>query len=54
VITQKDRKYYVAVEGKKYSVLLHPDTRDRGYWIECPSLPGLRICGAIRPLVCKG
>jgi len=37
---QKERKYNVAVRGKKYSVVLHADTEDGGYWIECPSLPG--------------
>jgi predicted RNase H-like HicB family nuclease len=37
---QKERKYNVTVRGKKYSVILHADTEDGGYWIECPSLPG--------------
>ena len=37
---QRERKYEVTVRGKKYSVILHPDTEDSGYWIECPSLPG--------------
>ena len=37
---QKEKKYEVMVKGKKYSVILHPDTEDGGYWIECPSLPG--------------
>ncbi|MEW6686326.1 MAG: MerR family transcriptional regulator [Candidatus Edwardsbacteria bacterium] len=37
---QKERKYEVTVRGKKYSVILHPDTEDGGYWIECPTLPG--------------
>jgi antitoxin HicB len=40
VTTQKDKEYYVTVEGKQYSVILHPDNKDGGYWIECPSLPG--------------
>lgn len=35
-----ERKYSVSVRGKKYSVVLHPDTEDGGYWIECPALPG--------------
>ena len=37
---QKERKYEVTVKGKKYPVILHPDTEDGGFWIECPSLPG--------------
>lgn len=37
---QKERRYVVTVRGKKYSVTLHTDTEDGGYWIECPSLPG--------------
>jgi predicted RNase H-like HicB family nuclease len=36
----KDRKYEVTVKGRKYPVILHADTEDGGYWIECPSLPG--------------
>lgn len=40
VALQKERKYEVTVRGKKYSVKLHPDTEDGGYWVECPSLPG--------------
>jgi len=37
---QKEKIYKVTVKGKAYSVVLHPDTQDGGYWIECPSLPG--------------
>jgi predicted RNase H-like HicB family nuclease len=37
---QKERRYAVTVRGKKYPVILHRDTEDGGYWIECPSLPG--------------
>ena len=37
---QKERKYEVVVRGKKYTVTLHADTEDGGYWIDCPSLPG--------------
>ncbi len=37
---QKERRYEVIVKGRKYPVILHPDTEDGGYWIECPSLPG--------------
>ena len=40
VAFQQDKKYNVTVRGKKYSVRLHPDTEDGGYWVECPSLPG--------------
>lgn len=41
VITLKrEKKYEVVVRGKKYSVILHPDIEDRGYWIECPLLAG--------------
>ncbi len=37
---QKERKYQVTVDGKKYTAILHPDTEDGGYWVECPELPG--------------
>lgn len=37
---QKERKYEVTVRGKIYSVILHPDTKDGGYWVECLSIPG--------------
>lgn len=40
IALQKERKYEVSVKGKKYLVILHPDTEDGGFWIECPSLPG--------------
>ncbi len=40
VALNKEKKYSVSVKGKKYSVVLHPDTEDGGYWIECPALPG--------------
>ena len=41
VITlQREKKYEVTIKGKKYSVILHPDTEDRGYWVECPTLAG--------------
>jgi predicted RNase H-like HicB family nuclease len=36
----KEKRYDVSVKGKKYSVVLHSDTEDGGYWIECPTLPG--------------
>ena len=37
---EAERKYEVAVKGRKYPVVLHADTEDGGYWVECPSLPG--------------
>jgi predicted RNase H-like HicB family nuclease len=40
VSMQKEKKYEVNVKGKKYAVVLHPDTEDGGFWIECPVLPG--------------
>lgn len=40
VALQREKKYTVTVKGKKYSVVLHADTEDGGFWIECPSLPG--------------
>ncbi|GBE00641.1 MAG TPA: MerR family transcriptional regulator [Nitrospirae bacterium] len=40
IALQKERKYEVTIRGKKYPVILHPDTEDGGYWVECPSLPG--------------
>lgn len=36
----RDRKYKVSVKGKSYDVVLHPDTEDGGFWVECPSLAG--------------
>ena len=36
----QDRKYKVAVKGKNYDVILHPDTEESGFWVECPALPG--------------
>lgn len=35
-----EKKYAVTVKGRKYQVVLHADTEDGGYWVECPSLPG--------------
>ena len=40
IALQKEKRYDVTVRGKKYSVILHPDTEDGGYWVECPALPG--------------
>ena len=34
------RKYKVRVKGKTYEVVLHPDSEDGGYWVECPVLHG--------------
>ena len=36
----QDREYKVSVKRKTYSVILHPDLEDGGFWVECPSLPG--------------
>ncbi len=37
---QKERRYDVEVRGKKYSVILHTDTEDGVYRMECFSIPG--------------
>src|SRR4030066_2164284 len=37
---EREKKYTVTVKGKKYSVILHADTEDGGFWIECPTLRG--------------
>lgn len=37
---ETERKYEVAVKGHRYPVVLHADTEDGGYWVECPSFPG--------------
>ncbi len=36
----KDRKYKVVVNRKSYDVVLHPDTEEGGYWVECLALSG--------------
>ena len=36
----QDRKYKVTVSRKSYDVILHHDTEDGGYWVECQALPG--------------
>ncbi len=36
----QDRKYKVTVNRKTYDVILHPDTEDGGFWVECPTLSG--------------
>lgn len=30
----------VTVKRKTYTVVLHPDLEEGGYWVECPALPG--------------
>ncbi|MBI5375723.1 MAG: MerR family transcriptional regulator [Candidatus Schekmanbacteria bacterium] len=39
-VVVKEKGYSVSVCGKKFDVVLHPDTEDGGFWIECPSLSG--------------
>ncbi|MEW6188240.1 MAG: MerR family transcriptional regulator [Thermodesulfobacteriota bacterium] len=34
------KKYEVSVKKNKYPVILHADTEDGGYWVECPEIPG--------------
>jgi predicted RNase H-like HicB family nuclease len=34
------RKYEVRVMGKKYPVVVHADTEDGGFWVECTDIPG--------------
>ena len=34
------RKYEVKIKGRIYSVILHEDTEDGGYWVECPEIQG--------------
>lgn len=36
----QDRKYKVTVNRKAYDVILHPDTEDGGFWVECSTLLG--------------
>jgi predicted RNase H-like HicB family nuclease len=36
----QNRNYNISVKRKAYDVVLHPDTEDGGFWVECPSLPG--------------
>jgi predicted RNase H-like HicB family nuclease len=36
----QDKKCKVTVKGKSYDVVLHPDSEEGGYWVECPALPG--------------
>jgi predicted RNase H-like HicB family nuclease len=34
------REYEVTVLKRKFSVILHTDMEDGGYWVECPEVPG--------------
>ncbi len=34
------RTYKVKVRGRMYPVVMHSDTEDGGYWVECPEIPG--------------
>jgi predicted RNase H-like HicB family nuclease len=34
------RTYKVKVRGRMYPVVMHADTEDGGYWVECPEIPG--------------
>jgi predicted RNase H-like HicB family nuclease len=43
----QDRKYKVTVNRKSYDVILHPDTEDGGFWVDCPTLPGCSSQGDI-------
>ena len=36
----KEKTYRVKVLKREYKVLLHPDVKAGGYWVECPELPG--------------
>ncbi len=35
-----ERTYIVKVFKREFKVILHPDLEERGYWVECPELPG--------------
>jgi len=36
----KDKSYPVTVSRREFKVILHPDLESRGFWVECPELPG--------------
>lgn len=36
----RNKKYKIFVKGTSYEVVLHPDTEEGGFWVECPSLTG--------------
>jgi len=44
----EDEKHTVDVGGRGYEVILHPDTEDGGYWVECPELSGCASEGDTR------
>ena len=35
---EQNRRYTVIVYGKQYDIILHPDIKDGGFWVECPEL----------------
>jgi len=39
-ILHDEKTYKVKVKKHTYPVVLHTDTEDGGYWIECPAIPG--------------
>jgi len=36
----QEKDYKVSVRGRAYTVVLHPDLDDGGFWVECPALSG--------------
>lgn len=36
----QNRKYKVSVKSKTYDVVLHSDSKDGGFWVDCPAVPG--------------
>lgn len=36
----KDKSYPVTISSRKFEVILHPDLKSGGFWVECPELPG--------------
>lgn len=37
---ENERKYKVTLKGREWPVILHADTEDGGYWVECLPLSG--------------
>ena len=37
---ETERKFLVRLGKGKYTVILHGDVEEGGYWVECPDLPG--------------
>ncbi len=35
---EPNRNFTVIVYGKQYEVILHPDIKNGGFWVECPEL----------------